>query len=56
MSQRTFKNRGDGWWNVHGRSGDYGWGSVYINKRQTYGKRIRMQIYNQLVKKLEEVT
>lgn len=47
-----FRNRGNGWWNVYGRSGDFGWGSAYITQRHTYGKRVRMQIYNKLIKKM----
>lgn len=39
-------------WRVLGRSGDYGWGYSYINKRNLFGKRIRQQVFNKIKKEL----
>jgi hypothetical protein len=38
-------------WRVVGSSGDYGFGYRHISKRNTLGKRARMQIFKQIIDK-----
>lgn len=38
-------------WRVLGRSGDFGFGYNWITKRNTLGKRARMQIFKQIIDK-----
>lgn len=52
----TFKKRDENKWGVYGKSGDFGWGYVYFTKRETFGKRVRLQIFSQLIRKLESLT
>ena len=50
-----FRKRGDGYWTVIGQGGDYGWGFSHLTQKHTYGKRARMQIYKQLMDKINEL-
>lgn len=45
----SFKKTGDNQWIVTGRSGDYGWGDWYYEKRHIFGKRVRSQIFKQVL-------
>jgi hypothetical protein len=42
---------GNKMWRVAGTSGDYGFGYPFITKRNTLGKRARMEIFKQVIDK-----
>ena len=54
-SARAFisQRNGQKLWRVVGTSGDYGFGYSFIPTKQIFGKRARMQIFNQIIEKYD---
>jgi hypothetical protein len=53
MSVSLIKVPGTDRGKVIGVSGDYGWGYSFITTRNTYGLRVRTQIFNQVIEKYD---